>query len=112
MSEFDRIQKSLTDYLDTKRSLFPRFYFISEADLLSSLQPQQALVPLGEAPVMFQVVDPRPENKFHMRIAHIAPDRTSVVVKVLNSMAAPPGSGTSGRLDRMCHINSAPQLRR
>jgi len=36
-AEFDRIQKSLTEYLDTKRSAFPRFYMISDEELLSIL---------------------------------------------------------------------------
>jgi dynein heavy chain len=35
--QFDRIQKSLTDYLDTKKSAFPRFYLISDDELLSIL---------------------------------------------------------------------------
>ena len=33
----DRCQKSLTDYLDTKRNAFSRFYFISDDELLSVL---------------------------------------------------------------------------
>ncbi|XP_046382890.1 dynein axonemal heavy chain 10 [Ischnura elegans] len=36
-SNLDRLQKSLNDYLDVKRNAFPRFYFISDDELLSIL---------------------------------------------------------------------------
>jgi dynein heavy chain len=35
--QLDQRQKSLSDYLDTKRNFFARFYFLSDDDLLSIL---------------------------------------------------------------------------
>lgn len=38
----DKCQKSLNDYLDSKRMIFPRFYFISTEELLSILGSSEA----------------------------------------------------------------------
>ena len=35
--ELEKRQKSLSDYLDTKKNIFARFYFLSDEDLLTIL---------------------------------------------------------------------------
>ena len=37
LSQLDMCQKALNDYLEEKRSKFPRFYFIGDDDLLEIL---------------------------------------------------------------------------
>ena len=47
-------QKSLTDYLDAKRGIFPRFYFISDDELLSILGSSD---PMAVQPHMLKLFD-------------------------------------------------------
>ena len=52
--ELDKRQKSLSDYLDSKRSVFARFYFLSDEDLLSILGSSD---PTAVQPHMLKLFD-------------------------------------------------------
>lgn len=39
--ELDKVQKSLEDYMETKRKAFPRFYFLSNDELIDVLANSQ-----------------------------------------------------------------------
>lgn len=52
--ELDRCQKSLTNYLETKQMSFPRFYFISNDDLLQILGSSD---PLTIQPFLLSLFD-------------------------------------------------------
>ena len=51
---FDKSQKSLSDYLSSKKRFFPRFYFISDEDLLSILGSSD---PLNIQPHLIKLFD-------------------------------------------------------
>jgi len=66
IDQLDRCQKALTDYLEEKRAIFPRFYFIGDDDLLEILgQAQNPTVILSHLKKLFQgvhSVDFTPDN--------------------------------------------------
>jgi len=55
----ERCQKSLNDYLDSKRNSFPRFFFISDDELLSILGSsdpqcvQEHMIKVGRLSVIY-----------------------------------------------------------
>ena len=56
----EKCQKSLNDYLDSKRNAFPRFFFISDDELLSILGSSD---PLCVQEHMIKVRPPPPRRK-------------------------------------------------
>ncbi len=52
--ELEKRQKSLADYLNSKRNVFPRFYFLSDEDLLSILGSSD---PEASQPHMLKLFD-------------------------------------------------------
>ena len=62
----DKCQKSLTDYLDTKRNAFSRFYFISDDELLSVLGSSD---PTSIQVHMLKLFDNVKELKFGCRLS-------------------------------------------
>ena len=63
--ELDKRQKRLSDYLDAKRNIFPRFYFLSDEDLLSILGSSE---PQAVQPHMLKLFDNCKELKLNRRL--------------------------------------------
>jgi dynein heavy chain, axonemal len=77
----ERIQKSLDHYLETKRMVFPRFYFVSDDDLLEILGQsrdpiavQKHIKKCFEGVKSLKIIPPGPTNKTYEAIYMIAPD--------------------------------------
>lgn len=60
----DATQKSLSNYLDTKRNSFPRFFFISDDELLSVLGSNDA--------TSIQVSRVRTRNSFFAHVTQLS----------------------------------------
>jgi len=63
--ELDKRQKRLSDYLDAKRNIFPRFYFLSDEDLLSILGSSE---PQAVQPHMLKLFDNCKELKLNRKL--------------------------------------------
>lgn len=63
--ELDKRQKRLSDYLDAKRNIFPRFYFLSDEDLLSILGSSE---PQAVQPHMLKLFDNCRELKLNRKL--------------------------------------------
>ena len=77
----ERIQKSLDQYLETKRMVFPRFYFVSDDDLLEILGQsrdpmavQRHIKKCYEGVHTLKLVPPGPTNKTYEATSMVAPD--------------------------------------
>ena len=57
VKQLEACQKSLSEYLDAKRNAFPRFYFISDDELLSILGSQSADAVQNHIPKMFDNIE-------------------------------------------------------
>lgn len=78
-AELERIQKSLEEYLETKRAAFPRFYFLSNEELLEILSqtrdPQAVQPHLGKCFDAIGKLEFRNQIEMHAMIGSGKPER-------------------------------------